>query len=703
MPYAKKTIAARAAALVLAALLAVGAELLLTRVDSAENSGRYVTSELSADVFERSELEAAGGGRFKTLAKNSFFSFYGVGGVPVRTIDVRLTRESFDETETVVYFYGVKNGVEGEFMSVLAKEGDGVYSAVIDAENVVSLRIYPTEKLHSTISFDGVTVNPTLPPQGFSVGRAAFFALAAAAVLNAACLVLRALKKDGRRSCWVEVYWILCGVTAAVGYMAAGMFTAARGMRDLLVPVLWAVFSLLYLFLWLTIRKIESVERKLAVVVFAAGCLFAFATAPLQVPDEHAHFLRAWAVSQGRLGFDGYEAFPREVELLISNFPGEFYSRLQATGEADVVSRIENYGSEVAEGVEAGSASFTSVQLIFPYIPAAAAIAVTRLFTRSALVCLYAARVANVAIFAFCAYVAMRWAKRYRGMLILFSLMPLTLFMVASLSYDSMLLSAVLIFFGIIFKDDISTRDIVVLAVAFGAIVSIKPIYLPLALAVFAIPSDSVRGKRPRIGLFALTLAVGLLAYAAAMLYAGIFAENIAPVEKPAGTNIAGQMMYVISNPIRYVMVMLVDGYMNRVFYLGYYGDFGWLDVTCWLTGLFTVPAAVTVAGMYSDDARLQKRSDVWIFTAITLLGYAVVVTGFYCVWSTLGSTSILGVQPRYFLPLWPAITAALARVMSGFMRGTRNEPKRDITCVYLCGILAAASAAELAVQYFLT
>ncbi len=700
MPVARKTFAVRAVALALAALLAAGAELLL--IGSTPGGGEeFVEAWFGADGFRRSEYLEVGENSYRALARDACFLCDGIGGVPVRTLDVSMRREAFDETETVLYYAGVKDGIEGEFIAALASAGDGVYTADIDAERVDSVRIYPTERLGSTVEFFGITLNPPLPPEHFSAGRALFFALALGAAVNAVFVVVSLVKKN-RRPFWTEGYWICSGLVAAVGYQATRMFTATRGMQDILVPCIFAAFSVFYLLLWLIIKRIGTVERKLAVIVCVVGCLFALGTAPLQVPDEYTHFLRAWSISQGRLGFDGQETFPDSVELLVDFFPGEFYSRLQQTGEATAVSRIAGYLDACASGAQPAERHETKIQLVLPYIPAALAVALTRLFTGNALLCLYAARLVNVAIFAACAYAALRWAKRYRGMLILFALMPLTLFMAASVSYDSMLLAAVLLYFGVIFKEDVSGRDIVVMAAAFGVIIMIKPIYLPLALAVFSIPADRVTGKRPRVGIFAFTVAVGLFALAAALLYAGLFAKNIEPVAAPAGTNVSAQIMYVLANPARYLMVMLVDGYMNG-FYLGEYGRFGWLDVSCVLTGLLSVAVAAVVAGMYSDDARLQKRSDVRIFSAISLVCYATVVTGFYCTWSTLGSTSILGVQARYFLPVLPVMTAVLAKLMSRLIRGTRNELKRDVGCVYLCGLFAALSAAELAVQYYLT
>ncbi len=697
----KRSFLKRVTAILVVVAISFAAEFAFVAAGRANDSTGYQKTIFTASFFDSWEFSPLGDDKYFALANNSYFYKDNIGGRPAQNIDVYFSRSMSDKTETVIYFSGVKDGIEGEFVAPLVQKVDGVYTAALDVSSLDSIRIYPTESVRTEITFSGAMLNPSVASEKFSPGRLITIAMSIFALVSAAVLVAGKLKKKVYISVWGALYTILCAAVVLVVFQATRMFSAVNGKQDMLVPLAFGIFSLFYLFLWLIIKRFVKLETKLAAIVFIVGTIFALASAPLQAPDEHTHFLRAFSISEGRLSFYYSETFPDDVELLCEVFPGEFYNVVQDAGVSSVSARISEYFSRVSSEMSPAKVH-TSIQLVFPYLPSALGIAAARIFSANALICMYVARIFNVALFALCAFYALKWAKRYRGMIVLISLLPLSLFMVASTSYDSMMLSAVVLFFGIIFKGETRFRDLILLALTFGIIVSIKPLYVPLAFAVFAMPSETTGGGKRRAGVFAFILSTGVLFYAGSLLYASLFARGISPSSIPDGVNLNAQILYVIKNPLRYLIVMFVDGYM-RGFYLDTFGLLGWLDVMCVLTNLLTPVIMIVVAGMYSDDSKLQKRSDPWIFAGIALATYGIVVTGFYATWSTLGSTSITGVQPRYFLPIVPLMCAILSRLMSGIMRGTRNEHMRDTACIYICGLFAVVSAAELGVQYFLT
>ncbi|NLC78694.1 MAG: DUF2142 domain-containing protein, partial [Ruminococcaceae bacterium] len=99
--------------------------------------------------------------------------------------------------------------------------------------------------------------------------------------------------------------------------------------------------------------------------------------------------------------------------------------------------------------------------------------------------------------------------------------------------------------------------------------------------------------------------------------------------------------------------------------------------------------------------APLYKKSDTIIHGAVSILSYAGVVTGFYAMWSTLGSSSILGVQARYFIPLVPSLAALLSRAFSKTLSFAGGHENRDNVCLAVCGSLAALASLELFANYF--
>ena len=191
------------------------------------------------------------------------------------------------------------------------------------------------------------------------------------------------------------------------------------------------------------------------------------------------------------------------------------------------------------------------------------------------------------------------------------------------------------------------------------------------------------------------------------MLYAALL-SNVPPTIYPAGVNIAAQARYILANPLRYLLTAAVDGYQN-LFYWNASGLFGWLDADARLTDLLVPVLFLACCGLYGGDAAGRKKGDLWLSAGLSLLLYGLVVTGFYCTWSTLGSTSILGVQARYFLPAVPLVFLLVSSACGRAVRFTAPAgakdaaAARDALCIFLCFGAAVLAAAELSLVYYFT
>lgn len=671
----------------------------------SRGGAEYDRAEYAAGDFSYWEMEPQADGRYYMLAYNSYFYIEDLGGLPVGAVDIYLTRPDEDMTECVVRYTGTKNGIAGEFVAPLTKVTEGLYSATLDIESLDMLKIYPTERVRTTLAFEGAVFNPAVASTSYSFARIILWGFLLTSLYILYILIRAALKKEKAPvSGWVSIYVLVTAACLLVVLLATNIFSAARGLHGLLLPVAWVGISLLFAVVWLVTQKIDKLPLKAAVMVLALGALMSFATAPLQVPDEYAHFMRAYAISQGDFTFNEDRYFPGDVDHLMQTFPPEFYSSVQQAGNGNALARIIYYQS-IYDTPFTGKPTTSYIQSILPYLPSALVIAVVRLLGGNALMCLYAGRLCHVALLALCVYFALKWAVRYRGAMIFTALLPLTMFMASSMSYDAIFFCGLMLFLGVLFKNDIGWRDLAVAMVAFGFMISIRPVYLPLALLIFTIPKEQLKIKPGRMPTMLLVLAAGIALWLFTLQIANWARGNITSLPQQEGVNVQAQVLYVLKNPLRYIMVMLVDGYMN-LFYLSGFGLFGWLDVPAPLTGLLTPILLVLVAALYADDARLYPRRDTALSAVVLILNYVVIVTGFYCAWSSLGSTTILGVQTRYFIPLLPCLIALLSRALSPVLQfrsiKSASADRRDRITLYLTGCLTLIAAGEIAVTYFL-
>jgi len=391
----------------------------------------------------------------------------------------------------------------------------------------------------------------------------------------------------------------------------------------------------------------------------------------------------------------------RNHPRVVSLFPGgAYYESVQGAGES-MLDRLVTYlcADKTVPAFEGWSK--TEAQQIVQYIPAAVAMAAVQLVGGGALASLYAARLANVAMLAVCAYFALKMARRYRGAIILTALLPLSVYMAASCSYDAFLLWWLLLLLGRLFKDEFTGRDLAWVTAALSCILMTKPLYFPLALLVLLVPKDRWRVRIPRWGVILLLAAAGGAAYFLPLVYAALVPNTVQALPDLAGVNTSAQIRYILTNPLRFLMVVLVDGYMNG-FYMDDFGLFGWLDVNTVFTGLLTPMLFLLIGLLYADRSRRYKKTDWLVYAAALVLTYGLIVSGFYCAWSTLGSTSILGVQARYFIPVACCVTGLISAAAAPAVDIRLSDSRRDGTALSLCAGVSILAAAELFLAYYL-
>lgn len=634
---------------------------------------------------------------YEALAYNSYFACEILNFGAADTVTVYMTKASGDISETVVYASGTLEGISGEFVFPLQMQSDGVYIAKLNMDTLQSLRIYPTEKVHSFITFSGFTVNDQVRSAAFSFGEWMVLWLGVALALTVYVQIKAKIKKTSTLSFWITATFGLGFLASLAGLMASRMFTAASSVGDALA-IAGGVIGVIAVVALYIVKSIRSFTARMTVLAALLVIVFVFANAPLQAPDENIHFLRAWTISEGRFDFDNNYVFPDEVYLLTNVFEGEFHNRVIKTGEGNALTKIAEY-LERRNGDMSGLRRFeTHLQVLRPYLLPGAAMAIGRIFTKNVLILMYIGRLANAAMYVFAFNFAMRKAKRYRFALLLAGFWPLTLFMCGSFSYDAIYLSSFLAFLGLMLGDFEDKRDFWYSVISFGLLISIKPTSVVLLFLIFLLPKEKRDWK---MALACVLFGYGL--YFGSNIYVQFASKGMSAEPVLPGVDIQAQIKYILSNPFRYLAILLVDGYQNA-FYIGRNGQFGWLDVDTILTPFLTVLTLFVVSILGTKSALKDYRK--WENTLLGLLSvvfYGIVITGFYCACSTLGSSSILGVQARYLIPIIPCISILMANGWS-FLKVSvvTDEDYNEAVALWICSGTAVIAAAELFLNNFL-
>ena len=468
--------------------------------------------------------------------------------------------------------------------------------------------------------------------------------------------------------------------------MAAGLFTL------LACTVAWA----LYLAVFLAVRFGRSFAGRAAVCIFVSGALFCFANPPLQTPDETDHYLRSYAISLGRLDFDADRGYPEDVDRLLAAFPGAWVNAhtsvgwgensqgaeapydssgyaLKQWGEDGEVLSVADSFAQYLSGEPAKEKVTEPISLmILPFVPQALGMVLARLIGLGALGCLYAGRLANLACYTLLCWLALRGCRRYQPVFLGVMLLPLSLYMAASLSYDATLLGFYYLVASYYCRDEIRDRDVYAFFAAFVLMNVAKPyinllwIVLPLILPRRA---WKTRWKKWQVALAGLAGAVVVTRFIE--WYGVAFRHNYGTIERMIeGVEQLPQLAFILSNPLRYIAVLFGTLYENE-FFIGQLGVFGSLDLPIPLLNILCPAVLLFCAALSVHEKSSLRPLPAAGLGALGVVYIAGAMTAMYITYTPVGMVRVIGLQARYFLPVFLMLLVLVAALLSHVL-----EPK---------------------------
>lgn len=442
------------------------------------------------------------------------------------------------------------------------------------------------------------------------------------------------------------------------------------------------VFTVLYLGLFIICRFYkEKLSLKAAFCVFALGLVFCFATAPLQAPDEAAHFKRAYAIAHGEFTYDFERNYPADVDLLLLHFPVPLNHQVKFAAHPMAPAQFVAYKADLQAGVQPDDSRQPPppgemdwgeepiMFLIIPFLPQALGMAVGRLFGLSALGLMYAGRIGNLLVYCLLAYFTFKNCSKYRGVFFTLALLPISLFMAASCSYDGLLLGLSYFAISLFCKEKIYQKDIVLFGLAVVLGYYIKQTSIVLAAVLLLVPKTRWKTKWNPWVAFGVILAASLgFAYIMQYIDFNILRVNWPDATLPRGSgenaNVTEQLAFMLRNPFRFVSTALLTMYEEAGF-LFKLGLFGATDMLIPLVSGLSVLSMCAGGALGIQQKEDTKNGGAWGLFLAAMLYAAAVMAGMYVAETDVGSIRIVGVQPRYFLPVF-LLLFMLASILLG-------------------------------------
>ncbi len=419
--------------------------------------------------------------------------------------------------------------------------------------------------------------------------------------------------------------------------------------------------------------KIENIFLMVAPLT----CIFFLVTMPtFKNHDEYYHWLKAYEVSQGTLMTpqeDGVQGsmMPEGVSKV---FPTDWtkldYQMMKEL--LDVKLNEDNKGILNPET----AAVYSFVQ----YIPQATGIALARLVTDNVYLITYGGRIVNMIFALLVLYFAIKLMPFGKKLLLIPAMIPIAIEGFTSLSPDAMTISVAFFYIAYILhlafgeKEQIGIKEKAILLISSIVIALCKIVYIPLVGLILIIPKEKFKnqGNKNKILNFCviagIAVMINLIWLAISSRYLSTFREGDSKI----------QVLLALQNPILYIQNVLYTFNLNGSNYLlSLFGaDLGWGE----LIKLYSI-VPYAFLGIYLFTAitdnelkdKFKRYQIVWI-SLVVLAIVGLIFTSLYVQWTTVGQTSIAGIQGRYFLPILPLVMLLLGSVVK--VKSLYNEEK---------------------------
>ncbi len=427
--------------------------------------------------------------------------------------------------------------------------------------------------------------------------------------------------------------------------------------------------SLIIWFPWVrsTLVRIRIIPEWVFLFIAIPGAaVFTFITPPLQVPDEGNHFLRAYELSEFKF-FSQEKTFPVSILMLDSAFQHLHFLAGQKTTMADITKHI---GVKLEQEKKAPASPPTYT---LPYLPQAMGVFIGRIIGSSPLALMYLGRLFNLLISVLIMFFAIRIIPQFKWIFLLLALMPKTLFLFGSLSYDSLTISlsfftiAVFFYYAFSCERKINIKDLAVMALLALLLLFCKPPYFLLALLFFIIPPKKFGHLYKYIMIALGVVILGLAIWkgpAAISSFSSTDTTQQVGSADPAAS--AGNhsvirpedQIKLIKNDIpAYLKLIAKSGfdYYRSYILKSFVGVLGWIDVELpdLLTYSYLVLILLSALVLSGENVSLGMMKKLLLF--LLLVGtFVIVETAMYVYATRPGRDRVFGVQGRYFIPMAP-------------------------------------------------
>ena len=423
------------------------------------------------------------------------------------------------------------------------------------------------------------------------------------------------------------------------------------------------MFTLIAYFILAGVSFEKKPENVFAICCLLLGSILILTIGTNEISyDEYAHFRKAYNASFGTT----IETTESAMEMAANTIP-----QFSSMAERKLIEQYENINNDFSWADISTQSRFVSYDTR-SYLPLGIFLKIGRILGLSFAWNMMFGKLGNLLLYTILGYFAVKFSKMGKIVVAAFALIPNMMFAATAFTYDAavngfLLLAVVLITNAMLEeKKPFTWLELACIIAAFIAGSTAKLIYIIMALMLVFFSKTKFHNRVQEI-----LCKLSILAIIGFMLYVILNPPTVAGSDfelvsnlayagdkRNQGTSVLGQVQYIMGNPLTYTKLLLSSMFVELWNYVSGAKQF---FTYAYLGGLHRVLTWIGLAGFAGitlvspkDEERTSLSTKFRVLNVVMVFGVSAVIwTSMYVSYTGVGENEILGVQARYFLPLF--------------------------------------------------
>jgi uncharacterized membrane protein len=439
--------------------------------------------------------------------------------------------------------------------------------------------------------------------------------------------------------------------------------------------------------------RLNQSDYQFIFIFFLATCLscvIAWLTPPFSIPDEGAHYLRSFEVSRSHwVNRSGDVGIPMPCRDYLEVAKQE--GRVRVAFYQDIAEKMQPNSAECLVSSVNSAGTYSPI----PYIPAAFGIRIAEKFGYKVETRLKVGRIANAIVTSLICLLSTLAVQRYRLLLAAFVLLPMSMWLRASMSADALTIAISIGYMAYILhlvelKIPMTRRSIALLSLLAILLGSVKPVYGLLGFSSLILFKRSSEWRLNLVNMMALAVP-GLAALIMGSMWVVAADPALVYINTFEGANPTLQWHYLWYDPINFAHI-IENTFKNNFASFIIQALFPPQSITAWIPHYYqfsisSILCVFVLFTMVTTPTSLSAWQRIVLVGIVSTCLFAILVP-LYLTYTPVGHNEIIGLQGRYFLPL--SFYAAIAGCISKPWRLFADYSTRLVIAVVIPLIISA-------------